>query len=139
MKGELNMTTSIRPAITKKNQWYISKHRYYELKHFCMQYPEWKKKLREADRLRANAMRDRVTGGTTPDPTADAALERIELSSKIEMIAAAAKQAGEDLWELLLKSVTEDISYAKLCPPCCQQVWYRMYRKFFWLLDTLRR
>lgn len=34
-----------RAEISKKNPHYISKHRYYELKHFCLQYPEWKHAL----------------------------------------------------------------------------------------------
>ena len=33
--------TDIRPEISKKNKYWISRHRYYELKHFCMQYREW--------------------------------------------------------------------------------------------------
>ena len=32
------MGTNIRPKISERNQFYISKHRYYELKHFSMQY-----------------------------------------------------------------------------------------------------
>lgn len=27
--------------LSERNPYYISKHRYYELKHFCLQYPEW--------------------------------------------------------------------------------------------------
>lgn len=37
------MGTTIRPEISKKNRYWIDKHRYYELKHFCLQYPTWKK------------------------------------------------------------------------------------------------
>ena len=37
------MGTTIRSEISKKNEYWIEKHRYYELKHFCMQYPIWKK------------------------------------------------------------------------------------------------
>ncbi len=36
------MATTIRPEISQNNEYWISKHRYYELKHFCMQYPLWK-------------------------------------------------------------------------------------------------
>lgn len=34
-----------RAEVSKRNKYYISKHRYYELKHFCLQYPEWKHAL----------------------------------------------------------------------------------------------
>ena len=37
------MATVLRPELSSKNKYYIDKHRYYELKHFCLQYPEWKK------------------------------------------------------------------------------------------------
>lgn len=33
------MATVIRPEISPKNKYWISKHRHYELKHFCLQYP----------------------------------------------------------------------------------------------------
>ena len=40
---EPKMATVIRAKISEKNKYYIDKHRYYELKHFCLQYNEWKK------------------------------------------------------------------------------------------------
>lgn len=36
------MSTTIHPELSKKNTYWIEKHRYYELKHFCLQYPIWK-------------------------------------------------------------------------------------------------
>ena len=41
------MGTNIRPEISKKNQYWISKPRYYELRHFCLQYPNWRKAYSE--------------------------------------------------------------------------------------------
>ena len=35
------MGTNIRPEISERNPYWISKHRYYELKHFCLQYNGW--------------------------------------------------------------------------------------------------
>lgn len=35
------MSTQIRPETSQKNPYWIPKHRYYELKHFVMQYPAW--------------------------------------------------------------------------------------------------
>ena len=34
-----------RAQLSAKNPCHIPKHRYYELKHFCLQYPDWKKAL----------------------------------------------------------------------------------------------
>lgn len=36
------MGTTIRPELSEKNPYWIERHRYYELKHFCLQYPIWK-------------------------------------------------------------------------------------------------
>ena len=33
------MGTQIRPELSEKNLYWIDRHRYYELKHFCLQYP----------------------------------------------------------------------------------------------------
>lgn len=40
-----NMSTAIRPELSKSSKYWIDRHRYYELKHFCLQYPIWKKLL----------------------------------------------------------------------------------------------
>lgn len=37
------MGTTIRPELSEKNPYWLEKHRYYELKHFCLQYPIWRK------------------------------------------------------------------------------------------------
>lgn len=42
-RGEALMGTTIRPELSEKNPYWIEKHRYYELKHFCLQYPIWRK------------------------------------------------------------------------------------------------
>lgn len=36
------MSTNMRAEVSKKNPYWIEKHRYYGLKHFCLQYPIWK-------------------------------------------------------------------------------------------------
>ena len=37
------MSTVIRPELSKNNEYWIPRQRFYELKHFCLQYPSWKK------------------------------------------------------------------------------------------------
>lgn len=41
------MTTKIRPELSKLNPYWISTHRFYELKHFCLQFPEWEKEAND--------------------------------------------------------------------------------------------
>lgn len=43
------MSTVIRAELSHKSKYHIDKHRYYELKHFCLQYPNWKKSYAEVD------------------------------------------------------------------------------------------
>lgn len=40
------MGTNIRPELSNKSPYWIERHRYYELKHFCLQYPIWKRHMR---------------------------------------------------------------------------------------------
>lgn len=135
------MSTVIRPEVSVKNTYYISRHRFYELKHFCLQYPEWKKSYRELDGFSSESagMRERIEGGELPDPTAKYAEARLYYLERMQMVEKCAREAAEDLNKLLLKSVTEEISYEHISPPCCKDVWYTMYRRFFWLLDKARK
>lgn len=43
------MGTNIRSNLSRKNRYWISRHRYYELKHFCLQYSEWLTEYRSID------------------------------------------------------------------------------------------
>ena len=60
------MGTSIRPEVSSKKEYWLSRHRYYELKHFCLQYPEWKRNYRALDGFAPHSpgLRERV--GRTP-------------------------------------------------------------------------
>ncbi len=137
------MTTSVRPELSQRNSYWISRHRYYELKHFCLQYPDWKKNYRSLDGMPTK--RPAVTRheeGTISKPTEMFAEARLYFSKRMEMVEETAKKAAGDLAPLMLKSVTEGISYEKLRAsegvPCCKEVWYAAYRRFFWLLDKAR-
>lgn len=73
------MGTVIRPEVSAKNKYWLSKHRYYELKHFCLQYPEWKRVYHDLDGLpaRSASVTGFTRGGQTPNPTALYAEARI--------------------------------------------------------------
>ena len=129
------MSTNIRPEISKKNKWWIPKHRYYELKHFCLQYPEWKELVRESVWWNKTYL-----GGSVEysDPVARSADERERLLANIAMVEKAAKDASDELWRYILKAVTEGLSYVNLRMvyemPCSKDMYYDRYRRFFWLL-----
>lgn len=101
------MSTTIRPVVTS-DKYRISKHRYYELKHFCLQYHEW-----HGD---ANGYRNLIR--ETCDK-ADPALGYYIF-----------KAVTEDLSYTYLKT--------KMDIPCGRSMYFDRYRKFFWLLDDAR-
>ena len=139
------MATKIRPEISEKNKYYISKHRHYELKHFCLQYPDWK---RRHDSLgvpkMSSSMLEKLPSSNIPsDPTAIFALNKAYYSDRIELIEKTAVEADKYLCAYILKAVTEGLSYTylktKLKIPCGRDMYYDRYRKFFWLLNKARQ
>ena len=145
MEGGEEMSTVIRPEVSPKNRYYIDRHRYYELKHFCLQYPMWKKALLELDGFghRSSYISDRVDNNVNPDLTAKVAEARIYYSSKIDLINETAKNAGGDFSEFVLKAViygyTYDYLRVNFNMPCCKDSYYEIYRRFFWLLNFARK
>lgn len=138
------MTTLIRAAISEKNKYWIDKHRHYELKHFCLQYPHWKKEYEYYSNISPSISRfsQMSTDGTKSDPTADKAIKRAYYSERIDLVEKAAKEADKYLHSYILKAVTEGLSYTYLKTifqmPCGKDLYYDRYRKFFWLLNKLR-
>lgn len=140
------MCTSIRPEITSKSKYYISKHRYYELKHFCLQYCEWKEYI---DYLYSKLAPETVSFESIKSITniSDSSVESLAIAfvdcqSKIDMIENVAKETDKELWNYILKAVTEGVSYTKFDMvdniPCGKEKFYDRYRKFFWLLSKRR-
>ena len=137
------MSTVIRPELSRKNKWHISKERYYELKHFCLQYPEWKKKLVELSYATYPQQLSFIgSDGELCNPTEKRVIDRDIFSSNIKKIEQSAKEADEDLAHYIVQSVCFGRSFIYLDTvlriPCCKDVFYDRYRKFFWLLDKIR-
>lgn len=138
------MATNIRAALSKKNPYWLGRHRYYELKHFCLQYPEWKKQLNELGLYSFGSVismsRD---GGAVGNPTAEQAEQRTFYRERIQMIERTAATAAGDLSDYILKGVTEEVPFHTLQTvhgiPCCRDTYYELYRKFFWLLSQERQ
>ena len=72
-----NLRTVIRPEVSRKNRYWISKHRHYELKHFCLQYSEWKKTYTylEDSSIAVSRMERLSSGNNVGDPTAKIAMQ----------------------------------------------------------------
>lgn len=138
------MATNIRAKISEKNRYWIDKHRHYELKHFCLQYPKWKKAYADLNELSVTLSKlEREASTNVPgDPTAKCAVKKAYYAERIKLIERAAKEADDQLYTYILKAVTEDLSFTNLKTrleiPCGRDMYYDRYRKFFWLLSEAR-
>lgn len=138
------MATVIRPEISEKNKYYIDKHRYYELKHFCLQYNEWRKAYDScSDSLIFAATFEANHSNNVPsDLTAKYAMKKVYYGERIRLIDDTAKKADDFLYPYILKAVTEGYSYTYLKStmniPCGRDMYYDRYRRFFWLLSQER-
>lgn len=138
------MATVIRPKISEKNKYYIDKHRYYELKHFCLQYKEWKKAYLSCCEsiMFSSIFEEKISTNIPSDLTAKYAMLKAQYAEKINIIEKAAREADPDLYTYILKAVTEGLSYtylkSRLDIPCSRDTYYNRYRKFFWLLSQER-
>lgn len=138
------MATKIRPEISIKNKYWIDKHRHYELKHFCLQYPDWKKRYADLNDLSISLSKlERESSTNIPgDPTAKCVIQKAHYLERIKLIERTAKDADEDLYLYILKAVTEGLSFTylktRLNIPCGKDMYYDRYRKFFWLLSEAR-
>ena len=137
------MSTVTRPELSEKNKFWIEKHRYYELKHFCLQYTIWKKARAALTGLASRPQDlERYFSGKHSDPTAKCAEARLFYTERMELVENAARATDEELAVYILMGVTDGLSYDHLRVayniPCCKEVYYRLYRKFFWLLNKTR-
>lgn len=136
------MSTLIRPEISRKNKYWIDRHRHYELKHFCLQYPEWKRAYYSSPGISSSLANEPSGNDSHGDPTAKLAMRKVGYMERIELIERIAEEADKDLRDYILKGVTEGLSYTylrtKMNMPCSRDMYYDRYRKFFWLLDNVR-
>ncbi len=127
------MSTLIRAEMSAKNKYYISKHRYYELKHYCLQYPEWMEEWRSITGY---------TDGLIFDPTSAAAIKRDLLTARMKQIESIAFATDDSIGDYIFEAVTTEKTYTYFKTvkniPCGKDFFYERYRRFFWLLDRVR-
>ena len=144
MEGGTSVT-AIHPELSPKSRYWIDRHRYYELKHFCLQYPLWIRARASLDGLSRRALRLTPPSptGLVQSPTSRCAEQRLWYTERIAMVEESAAEADPLLGPYLLRGVTEGLSYdclkAWLALPCSREAYYESYRKFFWLLSEKRQ
>ena len=127
------MQRGSRHKLSTKNPYRLeSRYREYELIYFCLQYPEWKKRL--------ITLSVRGTEDEWSDPTGQEAVERAMLKRKMLLVEEATlKAAGDELYFYLLKGVTEGASYnylkTRLSMPCSSDRYFAIRHKMFYILS----
>lgn len=136
----------MKAELSKFNKYWIERHRYYELKHFCLQYPLWKKYQALSSNPKKASSLISVTPtktGNRSDPTAEAAEVRAYYSDRIDLLHKVANEADPLYCKQILRGVTEGLSYdvmrARGEIHISRDDYYNLYRRFFWLLDKERR
>lgn len=150
----LNETYNRRLRTLTWDDYGISKERYRELRHFCLQYVEKKK----AAATREYGVQGTGTGtgghgGKTTSPTETAAIRNIMRTERyirdVKIIEEAAAWAAEvggfpKASDIVLWSVTRNVGYDRLClrydfVPWCNPDFYAVRRAFFHKLDELQQ
>ncbi len=138
------MGTVIKPELSEKNPYWIEKHRFLELRQFCLQYPIWKNAYVSLNGLSRRPKDLAQISKTTSisNPTEKIAIAKEFYSRRMDMVKMAANETDSSLAPYILEGVTTGCSYdsikARLDIPCCREVYYEHYRKFFWVLNKIR-
>lgn len=132
---------SEKPELSKKSPYWIPRHRYYELKHFCLQYKSWRKALAALNLVKSESTIKPGEGFS--NPTEANAEKRAFYISRIAMIDDAAFETDRVIGDYIVIGVTEGLGHddlkARLNIPCCKEVYYNYYRKFFYILSEKRQ
>ena len=136
------MGTNYRAKISKKNKYWISKHRFYEIEHHCLQYEEWKDEYFTLSTQGVSGVDyDGMPHGTNVgNPTETVGMRMAILKGKIDTVEKAAEEADPELAKYILKAVTNEgisFNYLKMVMgiPCEKDMYYNRRRKFYWLMS----
>lgn len=121
----------------------ISKHRYQELKAFCLQYDEKKNKIQYG--LFSVQNDGAPSGGGIGRPTERQAIDNERYKRDCLMIEEAAVRANPGIWKYILKSVTLGLPYEFIeydeelgRIPMCRRDFYGTRKKFYAILNELK-
>lgn len=112
-----------------KSEYEISKHRFYELKHFCLQYPEWLKLYSEADGYASES------GKNEGDTTSKDGMTRAQLWKNMRMVINICEEIGYEQWPMLFRYI---IGISKKIPEGENDLFFHYYHKFFYVLSKKR-
>jgi len=129
----------LKNELSGKNPYWLSKHRYLELTHYCQQYKEWKNLYQKlAPRITIDSS-EAHDGQKNIRAQEDISLIRAELKQNMDLIERVAADTDGYLGRYLFIAVTEGLSFPQLkmkySIACGKNMYYDRYRKFFWRLS----
>lgn len=122
---------------------HVSKRKTNQLKIYCKHYKEWVELLNEIEYYpNQTVSSDKIKSLTIANPTASIAELKEVLIKNIYVIEKASVLTDPNYGELIFKAVTEGWGYDRLKKECDVKIskptYYRLYRRFFWILDKSR-
>ena len=131
--------------LSRSSKYWIPRHRYYELMHFSLQYPEWVKGYHHvSSSYKAQTKLDetKVQQSGYADPTADKAVILDWYNKRLWMVERAAYLAHPILKEYIMENVTEGRTYDQIRArediPVGRKKFYEICRAYYWYLSQLR-
>lgn len=136
--GEARPVDRTRRRYMKLSDYNITRTKYNELKYFCMQYNEKKRELQKSYGL-GSVINDGMPKGNIPgNPVESTAMRNTMLQSDIEMIEQTAMEADSEIYQWIIKNVTEGLPYEYMDVPICRADFYGARKYFFYLLSQKR-
>ena len=122
----------------------VSKQKMRELKEYCKQYKSWVQALEDINYIQRSGMSfAKIKSSAIANPTADIAEIKDLLIKNIYVVEKSAVLTDPDVGGLIFLAVTEGWGYDRLNKekkiPVSKPTYYRLYRRFFWILDKSRK
>lgn len=131
----------MKNEISKKNPYWIPRHRYLELKNWCMQYHDWEEEYYSCIHLTSKIPRGEKSSNVS-DPTSKMAIHMSELKKKMDLVNKICEEVAPNYSTTLLVALINNYSYDDVV--MCHQTlpsrseWYKTRRKFFYILSQKR-
>jgi len=126
---------------SRSSPYWVPRHDYLTAIHWCLRYPDWKKELATlpdtSRAIRYDSEKVQSSGGY--DATAELAMRRVEIESKINLLEGTARICMPECTEYLIKGVTtEGIRIEDLIAqgmPYGRNSYLRIRQKFYYLIS----
>ena len=126
---------------SKKSKYWTPKYDYITAVNWCKRYPDWIKELKTLPDVNKAISYDseRVQSSNNYDSTAETAIRRAEILSKIVLLEGLAKAVMPECPEYLVRGVTEEgVKVEDLINsgmPFCKNLYFRKRQQFYHLLS----